>query len=244
MREAGKVRAATPDAIAEAATELRGGELIAFPTETVYGLGANATDDRAIAAVFAAKARPTFNPLIVHIPGTAAAAALARFDDVAHALARRFWPGPLTLVLPRVPACPVSHLATAGLETIAVRAPAHPVARALMGRAGVPIAAPSANPSGAISPTTAAHVAAVLGDKVALILDGGPCAVGIESTVLDLSGDRPTILRPGGVTHEAIRDAVGPVTITEAPARHARKSPGMLTSHYAPRLPVRLDATS
>jgi L-threonylcarbamoyladenylate synthase len=229
--------APTPEAVARAAAILREGGLVAFPTETVYGLGGDATNDRAVAAIFAAKDRPRFNPLISHVADLAAARRLGRFDRRAEALAARFWPGPLTLVVPRLPDCPVSLLATAGLDTVAVRVPKHPVAQALLRAAGVPVAAPSANRSGRISPTEAAHVAEELGDRVAMILDGGPCAVGLESTVLDVTTDPPTLLRPGGIAAEAL----GPVRPPGA-AGAAPRGPGLLASHYAPHLPVRLEA--
>jgi len=235
------ILSATPDAIERAALLLRDGALVAFPTETVYGLGADATDDRAVAAIFAAKGRPRFNPLIVHAPGLAEAEALALFDDRARALADRFWPGPLTFVLPRRTDSGLSLLACAGLDTVAVRAPAHPVARTLLQAVGRPIAAPSANRSGRVSPTEAAHVAAELGDKLALILDGGHSSVGLESTVLDLAGETPALLRPGGVTVEEVEAVLGQVA-TAAPEAGAPRSPGQLASHYAPDLPLRLDA--
>jgi len=235
-----RILPASEDSIAEAAALLRAGRLVAFPTETVYGLGADATDDRAVARIFEAKRRPRFNPLIAHLADPEAAAALAVFDDRARAVAARFWPGPLTLVLPRLPQGPVSLLATAGLDTVALRVPEHPVAQALLRAAGRPIAAPSANRSGAVSPTRAEHVAESLGDAVDLILDGGACRVGIESTILDLSGARPALLRPGGVAREALEELLGPV---ELAAAGPVKAPGMLESHYAPGLPVRLNAT-
>ncbi len=224
---------ATPESIAEGARLIRAGRLVAFPTETVYGLGCDATIDRAVAAVFELKGRPSFNPLIVHVGGRDAAANLVRFDARADALAAKFWPGPLTLVLPRRPDGPVSLLAAAGLETLAVRAPSHEVAHALIAAAGRPIAAPSANRSGAVSPTTADHVDA----PCDLVLDGGPCALGLESTVLDLTGARPTILRPGAVTEEEIAEIAGPL----APPGAGVRSPGQLARHYATRLPLRLD---
>jgi L-threonylcarbamoyladenylate synthase len=233
------IAAAGAAAIARAATLLRAGWLVAFPTETVYGLGGDATNEHAVAAVFAAKARPRFNPLIVHVRDLAEAERLAVFNEPAHRAAIRFWPGPLTLVLPRGAGAGVSLLASAGLDTVAVRVPAHPVAQALLREAGRPIAAPSANRSGRVSPTEAAHVADDLGDDVALILDDGPTPVGIESTVLDLSGEAPALLRPGAVTFEALTELLGPIAI---PASALPKSPGMLASHYAPRLPVRLAA--
>lgn len=235
------VRTATPETLAEAARLIRAGRLVAFPTETVYGLGADATNGEAVAAIFAAKARPRFNPLIIHVPSMVEAEALVAFDRRARQLAARFWPGPLTLVLPRRPDCPVSLLASAGLETLAVRAPDHPVAQALLAAAACPVAAPSANPSSAVSPTTARHVAESLGNKVALIVDGGPCRVGVESTVLDLAGARPAILRPGGVTEEEITAVCGP---TAATASHdgSPRAPGMLARHYATVRPLRLNA--
>ncbi|MGE0718988.1 MAG: L-threonylcarbamoyladenylate synthase, partial [Alphaproteobacteria bacterium] len=230
--------------IAAAARLLRAGRLVAFPTETVYGLGGDATDDRAVAAIFAAKGRPAFNPLIAHVADVEAAGRIARLGDRAAMIARRFWPGPLTLVLPRRPEGGISLLATAGLDTVAVRVPAHPVAAALLAAVDRPVAAPSANRSGRVSPTTAAHVADGLGDAVAMILDGGPCPIGLESTVLDLSGDRPALLRPGGVTRAMLEAALGAALAapTLDPARPA--SPGQLASHYAPARPVRLGALS
>jgi L-threonylcarbamoyladenylate synthase len=219
---------------------LRAGRLVAFPTETVYGLGGDATNDHAVAAIFAAKARPHFNPLIVHVRNLAEAQTLAVFNSPARRAAARFWPGPLTLVLPRRPAVGLSLLGSAGLDTVAIRAPAHPVAQALLREAGRPIAAPSANRSGRVSPTKAAHVAEDLGDDVALILDDGPTPVGLESTVLDLSREAPALLRPGAITLEALTEALGPMA---PPAAALPKSPGMLASHYAPRLPVRVAAT-
>jgi L-threonylcarbamoyladenylate synthase len=229
----------TPQTIARAAALIRDGRLVVFPTETVYGLGGDATNDRAVAAVFAAKGRPRLNPLIVHVSGLAEAEAIAAFDARARQAAERFWPGPLSLVLRRRGNGGISLLATAGLDTVAVRAPAHPVAQALLRAAERPIAAPSANRSGRVSPTTAEHAAEELGERVALILDGGPCRVGIESTVLDLTGATAVLLRPGGVPEEALSRAVGPLGSAE-PGRP--RSPGMLASHYAPALPLRLDA--
>lgn len=237
--------AADDRSIAEAARLIRAGELVAFPTETVYGLGADATDGRAVARIFAAKGRPSFNPLIAHVADLAAAQRLAIFDPESLALAAAFWPGPLTLVLPRQPDCPVSDLATAGLDTIAIRMPSHPVALALLAAARVPVAAPSANRSGHVSPTTAEHVADDLGDRVAMILDGGPTDHGLESTVVACRPDGIHLLRPGAVTAEEIE------RITRRPLRRpaepsqptAPQSPGQLESHYAPRAAVRLDAS-
>ncbi len=230
----------------EAARLLRAGRLVAFPTETVYGLGADAANDRAVAAIFDAKGRPHFNPLICHYPDAAAAFAHVEAGELARRLADAFWPGPLTLVLPRRVTCPVALLAGAGLDTLAVRVPAHPVAMALLRAVGGPVAAPSANRSGRISPTTAAHVQDELDGRIDAVLDGGPCAVGLESTVLDLCGARPVLLRPGGVAAEAIESVCGPVGRPISPARaeaaRTLRSPGLLVSHYAPTLPVRLDA--
>lgn len=232
--------------IDEAARLIREGELVAFPTETVYGLGGDATNERAVAKIFEAKGRPQFNPLISHVLDAGEARRLVQWSDVADKLAARFWPGPLTLVLPRAKGSPIALLATAGLDTAAIRAPAHPMAQALIRAAGRPIAAPSANRSGAVSPTRAEHVAESLGDRVKLVLDGGPCEVGLESTVLDLTTSPPTLLRPGGATREAIEAVIGPVTLSDAVANGdaARRSPGQLASHYAPARPVRLNATS
>ena len=236
-----RILPATADAIAEAAALIRQGRLVAFPTETVYGLGADATNDNAVAAVFAAKDRPRFNPLIVHFAETAAAAEAGDFDGRATDLARAFWPGALTLVLPRRAGCAVSLLVSAGLDTLAVRVPSHPVARSLLRAAGCPVAAPSANRAGRVSPTTAAHVAESVGGACAAIVDGGPCRVGIESTVVDLSGGTAAVLRPGGVPVEDIEAVVGPLAAA-AEAGKRPKSPGMLERHYAPGLPLRLNA--
>jgi L-threonylcarbamoyladenylate synthase len=226
-----------------AADVLRRGGLVAFPTETVYGLGADATNDTAVARIFEAKGRPQFNPLIVHFAERPATADYADFNAAADTIAETFWPGPLTLVLPRKPDCELSRLVSAGLDTVAVRVPAHAQAHRLFEAAALPVAAPSANSSGRLSPTTAQHVAAHLGHRVDLILDGGPCEIGLESTVLDLSGPRPAILRQGGLAQEAIEDALGaPLAVAESDDR-APASPGMLTSHYAPSVPVRVNAT-
>ena len=232
--------------IAEAARLILEGGLVAFPTETVYGLGGDATNERAVAAIFEAKGRPQFNPLISHVLGPDEAKRLVRWNATADKLAVRFWPGPLTLVLPRAKDSPVALLATAGLDTVAVRAPAHPLAQALIRAVGRPLAAPSANRSGAVSPTRAEHVAESLGDRVKMILDGGPCEVGLESTVLDLTTAPPTLLRPGGATREAIESVIGPIVLSNAipSGDSARKSPGQLDSHYAPARPVRLSATT
>ena len=237
-----------PEALPRAAALLRDGALVAFPTETVYGLGADARNGRAVAAIFEAKGRPHFNPLILHLPEAAAAFAEVVPDARAEALAARFWPGPLTLVLPRRRTSRVDLLAGAGLDTLAVRVPGHPLALALLREAGVPVAAPSANRSGGVSPTTADHVLDGLAGRIAAVLDGGPCAVGVESTVLDLTGPDAVLLRPGGVAAAAIEAVIGPVgrtiPIEAAAATRTLRSPGMMLSHYAPALPVRLGATS
>ncbi len=227
-----------------AAALLAAGELVAFPTETVYGLGADARLDRAVAGVFAAKGRPAFNPLIVHVPDLAAAEALAVFDAPARALAARFWPGPLTLALPRRAAAGLSDLATAGLGTVALRVPAHPLALRLLAAFGGPLAAPSANLSGRVSPTTRAHVLDGLDGRIAAVLDGGPCQVGLESTIVGFPEGRPTLLRLGGVPAEAIEAALGRALAApeSAPEVGAVIAPGQLASHYAPRAALRLDA--
>jgi L-threonylcarbamoyladenylate synthase len=242
-----EVLPATPNGIARAAALLREGALVSFGTETVYGLGADATNAQAVAAIFAAKGRPHFNPLICHYAEAEAAFAHVEVNSVAQQLAAAFWPGPLSLVLPRRAACPVALLAGAGLETLAVRVPAPVSTRDLLHAVGRPVAAPSANRSGQVSPTTARHVLDGLAGRIAAVLDSGPCPVGVESAVLDLSGDRPFLLRPGGVTVEAIEALIGPIAhgIPHAVAEASRtlRSPGLMVSHYAPALPVRLDAT-
>jgi len=229
--------------VERAAQLLRRGELVAFPTETVYGLGADATNDHAVAAIFAAKGRPHFNPLIIHLLRAQQAESLALIDDRAARLMQRFWPGPLSLVLRRAPHCPIALLASAGLETLALRVPAHPLAQELLRLTGVPIAAPSANRSGRVSPTTADHVMSELDGRIAAVLDGGPCPIGLESTVLDLSGLKPVLLRPGGVALEELESILGPIAIASSDDT-APRSPGMLATHYAPSLPLRLNATS
>lgn len=230
-----------PDSLAAAGALIRAGHLVAFPTETVYGLGCDASNGEAVAAIFEAKGRPRFNPLIVHVPDTAAARRYGQFNEMAETLAAALWPGPLTLVLPRTPDCGLPKLVSAGLDTVAIRVPAHDGARAFLRAAKRPLAAPSANRSGQVSPTTAQHVADELGEAVTLILDGGPCAVGLESAVIDLSGDTPLLLRPGGVTLEEIESVLGR-SIAIAGTGDAIRAPGMLESHYAPGLPLRLDA--
>ena len=228
---------ASPQGIEEAATLLRAGQQVAFPTETVYGLGGDARSADAVAGIYAAKGRPSFNPLIVHVAGLAAAEQIARFDTTARRLAQAFWPGPFTLVLPLAPDHGLASLVTAGLDTVAVRVPAHPVAQALLKAFGGPLAAPSANPSGAISPTTAAHVIAGLEGRIAAVVDGGPCQVGLESTIV--GGTPLALLRPGGVPVAEIEALTGPL----APADPGITAPGQLASHYAPGARVRLNAT-
>jgi L-threonylcarbamoyladenylate synthase len=230
--------------IGDAARALRQGKLVAFPTETVYGLGGDATSDRAVAAIFAAKGRPSFNPLIVHVANIATAAQFAELTPKAQSVARRFWPGPLTLVLPRRRDCKISLLATAGLDSVAIRVPAHQVAQTLLMIAGLPLAAPSANRSGRLSPTTADHALEEIGDKAEFVIDGGPCQVGVESTVLSLLEERPRILRPGAVTADALSELLKEPVPIEPGAEDAPRSPGRLVSHYAPSLPVRLDAAA
>lgn len=226
--------------ISKAADLLLGGQLVAFPTETVYGLGALATDDKAVAQIYAAKGRPIFNPLISHVPDVEAAFALGEFSADALKLAARFWPGPLTLVVPRWSTCNVSLLASAGLPSLAIRVPQHVVALELLRAVGKAVVAPSANPSGRISPTTAQHVRDGLGDKVSIVLDGGPCAVGVESTVVSFLDGKTTLLRPGGLAREVIEDALG-FRLLDATGG-VMHSPGQMESHYAPHAAMRLNA--
>jgi L-threonylcarbamoyladenylate synthase len=234
-------------AVAAAARSLAQGGLVAFPTETVYGLGADATNPAAIARLYHAKGRPAFNPLIAHVWDISAAMRIARFDQRAMALAEAFWPGPLTLVLPKTKGCAVADLATAGLETIAIRVPAHPIAREILRAFGGPVVAPSANLSGHVSPTTAAHVQSDLMGRIDLIVDGGPVEVGVESTIVGCF-DAPVLLRPGGLPRGEIERVLGRALV--APPEDADAdtgqplAPGMLASHYAPRTPVRLNADS
>jgi len=235
----------TREALAEAVRCLRAGGLVAFPTETVYGLGADATNAKAIARLYDAKGRPAFNPLIAHVQDATAARGLGMLDPLAARLAEVFWPGPFTLVVPREPGCPVAELATAGLSTIALRVPAHNVARDLLAAFGGPIVAPSANRSGHVSPTTAQHVLADLQGRIDLVLDGGPSPVGLESTIVACIGE-PTLLRPGGLPRADIERVLGhsladnPIGSTDKDA--APLAPGQLASHYAPRTPLRLNA--
>jgi L-threonylcarbamoyladenylate synthase len=243
-----RVVPARAEAIAEAARVLAAGGLVAFPTETVYGLGADATNSTAIARLYAAKGRPAFNPLIAHVTNFDAARALAAFDAAAEKLAHAFWPGPLTLVLRKAPKCPVAELATAGLDTIAVRVPNHPVARDILSAFGKAIVAPSANRSGHVSPTTAAHVLADLRGRVELIIDGGPTSVGVESTIVACVDGRALLLRPGGLPRADLERALG-APLADAPSLRidaetdAPLAPGMLASHYAPHARLRLDAS-
>jgi len=237
-----ETRLLAPDAdgLRDAAAILRTGGLVALPTETVYGLAGDATNDQAVAAIFAAKGRPRFNPLIVHLADLAQVDRFAVLTPLAQRLAAAFWPGPMTLVLPLREGSGLSPLVTAGLDSVAVRLPADPVARALLAEFGGPLAAPSANPSGRISPVTAAHVLAGLGGRIAAVIDGGACAVGLESTILDATGTAPVLLRAGGLAAEAV-EALG-LTLGTPPTGKIT-APGQLASHYAPRGRVRLDVT-
>ncbi len=232
--------ASDPAGLAEAGRLLREGGLVAFPTETVYGLGADATDGRAVAGIYEAKGRPSFNPLIAHVATPEAAFRLGRFDADALALARAFWPGPLTLVVPVASGGTISDLARAGLDTVGLRVPDHPVARALLAAAGRPVAAPSANRSGHVSPTSAPHVLADLDGRIDAVVDGGPTNVGVESTIVACLGGDPVLLRPGGVPRAAIEAVIGrPLA---AATGETTIAPGMLASHYAPDATIRLDA--
>ena len=243
-------RVLKPDAagLDAASRTLASGGLVAFPTETVYGLGADAGNGEAVARLYAAKGRPAFNPLIAHVASVAAACKLARFDAAADRLAAAFWPGPLTLVLPKARCCPVADLATAGLDSIAVRVPAHPSAAEILRTFGGPVVAPSANRSGHVSPTTAAHVLADLGGQIDVIIDGGATPVGLESTIVACLGESvvaPVLLRPGGVPRAAIEGVLGRAladAMAAATGKNAPRAPGMLASHYAPRTPLRLGA--
>lgn len=235
------IRPGNIKSIKEAAVLLKTGKLVSFPTETVYGLGGDATNSFAVAAIFKAKKRPSFNPLICHLENTESAIEFAQFSETAKTLASYFWPGPLTLVLPSRSHNSISSLATAGLKTVALRVPENSIARQIIAEARCPIAAPSANRSGRISPTTAAAAAAELGSECPLIIDGGPCRVGLESTIIDLSIGRPSMLRPGGITREEIESKIGPL-VTIRQTNSLPSSPGQLASHYAPEKPVRLKA--
>lgn len=228
-------------AIKEAADKLQRGELVAFPTETVYGLGANALDGQAVARIFTAKGRPQFNPLIIHVPELTLAQELGVFKEAALNVAERFWPGPISLILPKTENCPVSELCTAGLDSICLRIPAHPVAQDVLRRSEVPIAAPSANKSGEPSPTAPIHVKDSLSGDIDMILAAGKCSVGLESTVVDMTCEQPIILRPGAITRKNLQEVVAKIdyveTVTGSP-----KSPGLTLKHYAPKTPVRLNA--
>jgi L-threonylcarbamoyladenylate synthase len=245
MVEKSRIIAADSAGIAEAVARLLAGGIVAVPTETVYGLTARAADAQAVARIYEAKGRPSFNPLIVHVTGVAQARELVLVDALAERLMAAFWPGPLTLVLPLLPGAQVAGLVTAGLDTLAVRCPAHPVIQALIAGAG-PLAAPSANASGRISSTTAAHVAASLGENIGLILDGGRCAAGVESTIVRVAGGRWQLLRPGAVPIEAVIEVAGPPVAAALSVETEAKpmAPGMLESHYAPRQPLRMEAST
>jgi L-threonylcarbamoyladenylate synthase len=234
----------TPENIEKAAAAIRAGELVAFPTETVYGLGADATNARAVAAIFAAKARPRFNPLIVHVASPEAAEELAVLGPIERGLAERFWPGALTLVLPRRKECPIADLTTAGLDTVALRLPSHPVAQALLRAAERPIAAPSANRSGHVSATCAEHVLSDLGERVAFVLDDGPTRLGLESTIVAVRDGKIRLLRPGAVPAESIEQAARLPLARGMDAGGRPTSPGQLASHYAPHARLRLEATT
>lgn len=237
-----RVRMADMAGIAEAAALLDAGDIAAIPTETVYGLAADAANGAAVAKVYAAKGRPSFNPLIVHVAHRAMAGRYAAFDPLAERLAEAFWPGPLTLVLPLLPDAPVASLVTAGLDTIALRVPAHPAMQGVIRALGRGVAAPSANASGRLSPTRADHVARSLHGRIPLILDAGPCAAGLESSIVAVVGGKARLLRQGAIAVEDITAVVGapvPLAADNAPVA----APGMLLSHYAPRLPIRLEAT-
>jgi L-threonylcarbamoyladenylate synthase len=234
-----QIRISDALAVADAATRLREGEIVAIPTETVYGLAGDASNAGAVAKIYAAKGRPDFNPLIVHVPDVAAAEEIAHFDDLAKQLADRFWPGPLTLVLPLNEGAKIAGAVTAGLPTIALRCPAHPVMRSVLLASGLALAAPSANRSGAISPTRAAHVAASLGDAVPLILDGGACRAGLESTIIAVREKGWELLRPGPITAEEVARVVGAAAL--ASSLKGIEAPGQLASHYAPSRPLRLN---
>lgn len=225
--------------IQDAAQLLRDGQLVAFPTETVYGLGADACNGQAVAGIYEAKGRPSFNPLIVHVGSLEEASALVELPVVLHDLAQAFWPGPLTLVAPLRSGTGLSELVSAGLPTVAVRVPANPLAKALIEAFGGPVAAPSANISGQISPTRAAHVMSGLNGRIGAVLDGGPCDVGLESTIIGSSGEAVVLLRPGGLPREVIEDAIG--LVLQSPEDGHIQAPGQLTSHYAPNAGLRLN---
>ena len=235
------IKEASLNAIVDGAARINNGELVAFPTETVYGLGANALDGEAVARIFEAKGRPSFNPLIVHVPDLAIAREIAKFDERAITVAEKFWPGPITFILPHRKDSPVSDLCTAGLDTIAIRVPSHPIAQDLLRHAEVPIAAPSANKSGEPSPTAPIHVIESIGKAVDLVLAAGKCQVGLESTVLDLSVEQPVILRSGYVTREDLEPFL-PGVLYLSETTNKPKSPGQTLKHYSPSIPVRINA--
>lgn len=237
-----QILAVNDDTIQSAANLLKAGGLVAFPTETVYGLGANALSGSAVAKIFEAKGRPSFNPLISHVLSAEDAEQYGIMNEHARKLAHNFWPGPLTMILPKRAACEIADLVTAGLPTVAIRVPAHKIARQLLKACGFPVAAPSANASGQVSPTAPAHVVDSLGDKVDMVLAAGSSSVGLESTVLDVSGDVPVILRPGSITAEDISHVLGFDVEYDLGDHDKPKSPGQLLKHYAPRIPVRLNA--
>ena len=233
----------TPENILEAGDRLKSGGLVAFPTETVYGLGADATSDDAVARIFSVKKRPDFNPLIIHVSDIESAMSLAQLSDSAKKIANAFWPGPISIVAKKTADSPISLLASAGLNTVAIRVPAHEITQALLRATARPVAAPSANLSGKISPTDALHVQESLGAAAEFIIDAGRCAVGLESTVVDCTRDIPTVLRPGGVTMEQIEKIIGRIDLPNS-RTVPLKSPGMLESHYSPNAMLRLNATS
>ncbi|MGQ0526890.1 MAG: L-threonylcarbamoyladenylate synthase [Alphaproteobacteria bacterium] len=237
-----KIITPTDNAIKQAAQILKSGGLVGMPTETVYGLAANALDGKGVARVFEVKGRPAFNPLILHCASMEMAENYAEFNETARILAHHFWPGPLTIIMPRKKSCAVSELVSAGLDTLAVRVPDHPVALKLIEVAGVPLAAPSANRSGSLSPTTPAHVSEALGNDVDIILAAGACAVGLESTVLHLSEQGPVIVRAGAITAEDIETATGLKTVYDTGDKDKPLSPGQLLKHYAPAIPLRMNA--
>lgn len=238
------LKSGTPngEALTRAAARLREGGLVAFPTETVYGLGADATNEKAVAAIYEAKGRPSFNPLIVHVAAASTLSWYVEMNKAAETLAAAFMPGALTLVLPRRKNCALSWLVSAGMETLAIRVPSHPVAQALIKITDRPIAAPSANASGTISPTTPLHVMESLGNKDVLVLGAGRCPIGVESTILDMTEETPNLLRPGGVTKEQIEGLIGPIKMQQVVNEQNPSAPGQLESHYAPHATVRLGA--
>ena len=229
--------------IAHAAECLKAGQLVAMPTETVYGLAANACDDMAIERVYAAKGRPSHNPLIIHVAHTKMAQTLVEWNEAAELLSHTYWPGPLTMVLKRRAGCPISKLASAGLETLAIRVPAHPIAQQLLAACALPLAAPSANLSGCVTATSAQHVAADFAGKDVTILEAGPTTIGLESTVIDITHDTPQLLRPGSITHHQLEATLGTPVMRMGDNNISPASPGMLTSHYAPKAKLRLNAT-